>query len=252
MLEILSAYLIYLATVYGVTIALYFAFGGAITLFNRRIPERRIQKNRSGDERAGLEIRKSLTALLMTSICVSFGLFAQARGWTMAALEFSWPSALLMWLISVVIFDAWFYFGHRLMHTKALYRWHNLHHRSVAPTTWSNDSSTMLDTLVMHSYYAIAPFILPIPPIALIAHRLYDQINGMVGHSGFEYFASPTTRWPSPLVCVTFHDQHHSSFRFNYGNFSSIWDRLMGTLHPEYDQIVAKVAEKQPSPANSS
>ena len=180
MFEILLSYLIYLAVVYGATIALYFALGGAITTFNLRVPERRIQKNRSGDERAGIEIRKSLTALFMTSMCISFGLFAQAQGWTIAPLELSWSSAVLTWLISMVIFDAWFYFGHRLMHTKALYRWHIAHHRSVVPTTWSNDSSTMLDTLVMHSYYALAPFILPIPPIALIAHRLYDQVNGML------------------------------------------------------------------------
>jgi len=107
---------------------------------------------------------------------------------------------------------------------------------SIAPTTWSNDSSTLFDTLVMHSYYALAPFILPIPPLALIAHRLYDQVNGMLGHAGFEYFASASTQWPSPMVCVTFHDQHHSAFRFNYGNFTSIWDRLMGTLTWGIDQ----------------
>jgi sterol desaturase/sphingolipid hydroxylase (fatty acid hydroxylase superfamily) len=108
----------------------------------------------------------------------------------------------------------------------------------------------MVDTLVMHGYYALAPFILPIPPLALIAHRLYDQVNGMLGHAGFEYFASSSTRWPSPMVCVTFHDQHHSAFRFNYGNFTSIWDRLMGTLHPDYDVIVSKLTQNQ-SPASS-
>lgn len=247
----LLTYLAYLAVVYGVTVALYFVLGGAITLFNRRIPERRIQKNRSGDERFALEVRKSLSALFMTSVCVSFGLFAQAQGWTMAPLESGWLSLLSMWLVSMVIFDAWFYFGHRLMHTKILYRWHRLHHMSLAPTTWSNDSSTTVDTLVMHSYYALAPFILPIPPLALIAHRLYDQVNGMLGHAGYEYFASSSTRWPSPMVCVTFHDQHHSAFRFNYGNFTSIWDRLMGTLHPEYDEVVSKMTGAHSSPANS-
>ncbi len=80
MLETVISYFLYLSIVYLITISLYFGLGAAITVFNRRIPERRIQKNRTGDGRISLEVRKSLSALFMTSICLSFGLFAQARG----------------------------------------------------------------------------------------------------------------------------------------------------------------------------
>jgi sterol desaturase/sphingolipid hydroxylase (fatty acid hydroxylase superfamily) len=62
----------------------------------------------------------------------------------------------------------------------------------------------------------------------------------MAGHAGHEYFASATTRRPWPLLCTTFHDQHHGSFRFNYANTFSWWDRLMGTIHPSYDDTVRR------------
>jgi sterol desaturase/sphingolipid hydroxylase (fatty acid hydroxylase superfamily) len=65
----------------------------------------------------------------------------------------------------------------------------------------------------------------------------------MVGHSGFEYFASKSSRFPSPLICTTFHDLHHSQFHYNYGNFFSFWDRICGTVHPKYDVLVRSMEE---------
>jgi sterol desaturase/sphingolipid hydroxylase (fatty acid hydroxylase superfamily) len=42
-------------------------------------------------------------------------------------------------------------------------------------------------------------------------------------------------RPPSPLVGVTHHDQHHRFFRCNYATHFTLWDRVMGTLHPDHD-----------------
>ena len=60
----------------------------------------------------------------------------------------------------------------------------------------------------------------------------------MIGHVGFEFMASPLSRKPWPGVSTTFHDQHHSHFKVNYANMFSVWDRLFGTLHPDYDKRV--------------
>eukprot|EP00873_Tetraselmis_striata_P026093 jgi/Tetstr1/446357/TSEL_033899.t1 len=233
-----SHYLMYFAAVYAATVVIYFATGIGVTLVNRRNPERRIQKDRNGDKRMWVEIRSSMSALVVSAAMLAFGWFAQVRGWTIAPLEVSWWSLPLMFAVSMVLYDAWFYWGHRLLHLKMFYRWHAPHHRSVAPTVWSNDSSTAVDTMIEHGYYLVVWFVLPIPALALFAQRLFDQVSGMIGHSGFEYFASPSSRWPSPMICTSFHDLHHSTFRYNYGNFFSLWDRMMGTVHPGYDAMV--------------
>jgi lathosterol oxidase len=231
-------YLLYFAVVYGATVAVYFATGIGMTLINRRFPERRIQKDRNGDKRMWVEIRSSMSALAVSAAMLSFGFYAQVRGWTLTPLDASWWSVPLMFVVSMLAYDAWFYWGHRLLHLKMFYRWHAPHHRSVAPTVWSNDSSTIVDTIIEHGYYLVVWFVLPMPALALFAQRLFDQVSGMIGHSGFEYFASPTSRWPSPMICTSFHDLHHSTFRYNYGNFFSLWDRMMGTVHPGYDVMV--------------
>lgn len=229
---------------YIVHVALYFGLGWCLIQINRSHPDRRIQSKRRGEKRARIEILQSLKSLVVTSGCVAGGLFLQSHGWTLwPPVALSWFNVIAMLLLSVLLYDAWFYWGHRLMHTKMLYKHHFLHHRSVAPTVWSNYSDSLIDAFAMQSYYLIAPLLLPIPGLVLILHRLWDHINGQIGHSGFEYFADRTTRFPSPMVCVTFHDQHHEHFRYNYANFFSFWDRLCGTLHPDYDENVSSQEE---------
>ena len=228
------------AASYLAHLALYFGQGCILTRINARHPDRRIQQGRQGEDRVRGEIIQSVKSLTVTSGCVAGGLFLQHQGWTIwPPLPVSWITVPIMLVVSIILYDTWFYWGHRLMHTRALYKHHFLHHRSVAPTVWSNYSDSLIDALAMQSYYLIAPLLLPIPGVVLVIHRLWDHINGQIGHSGFEYFADRTTRYPSPMVCVTFHDQHHEHFRYNYANFFSFWDRLCGTLHPGYDRQVA-------------
>jgi sterol desaturase/sphingolipid hydroxylase (fatty acid hydroxylase superfamily) len=45
--------------------------------------------------------------------------------------------------------------------------------------------------------------------------------------------------WPSPLLGVRFHDQHHEMHIYNYGSQTSLWDRACGTIHPRYDSDFA-------------
>ncbi|WP_377291259.1 sterol desaturase family protein [Rhizobium sp. SG2393] len=227
-----------LAALYAVTVAVYFILGFGISWMNDRNPERRIQKGRFGEKRRQAEIRQSMASILVTCLSVAIGIFAQLQGWTITPWDFSWWTALPLFLLTMVLFDAWFYFAHRALHTKPLYKYHALHHKSVAPTAWSNDSIGLVDTALSQGFYAVVVFIVPIPPVILLAHRAFDQINGTFGHAGFEYFASKTARYPSPMLCTTYHDQHHAEFRFNYANYFSFWDRVMGTISPVYDQRV--------------
>ncbi len=247
-LPLLGEFLLWWAAVYAVTFALYVGFGALMHWYTRRHPDRRIQKNRRGEKRMWREIRQSAWSLTATCFCLAFGLFAQAKGWTLfAPLELSAWSFAGMFLVSIVLFDAWFYWAHRFMHWGPMYRFHALHHRSVAPTVWSNYSDDIVDAFVMQSYYLWAPLILPIPAAVLIAHRVYDHFNGMIGHSGFEFAASKLTRIPSPMVCTLFHDQHHAHFNTNYANFFSVWDRWMGTLDRRYDEGVKRLAAPAPA-----
>lgn len=226
-----------LGLVIAAVVAVMLLTGLFFEILNARHPERRIQKDRI-NRRKWKELRQAPVSILTLSTCFAFGLFAQQQGWSLVPLELSWWSGPLMLLISVVLYDAWFYWVHRLLHSRAFYRFHALHHKSVAPTVWSNHHESFVEALLNQAYYAIIVFILPIPWQMLVLQKLYDQISGMLGHAGFEHFASPAGRSPWPLASTVFHDQHHGTFRFNYGHTFSLWDRWMGTLHPRYDNTL--------------
>lgn len=234
---------------YGAHLAVYFGVGSFVQYLCSRRPDYKIQ-SREVRDRTWLDIRQSVLSLSAISFYLAAGLALQHMGWTLfKPLELSIWSVLLMGIVSLLLYDAWFYWFHRLAHWKPMFRFHALHHRSIVPNTWSNNNDTLVGAFLEQSYFMFVVLVFPIPPAVLIAHRLYDQVTGMFSHSGYEFFASPSARKPWPGLCVIFHDQHHSNFRCNYGNTFSFWDRFMGTLHPRYDTTVETFEHKGDSKA---
>ncbi|MEM7243632.1 MAG: sterol desaturase family protein [Pseudomonadota bacterium] len=244
-----SGFVIMLALTYVVLMVLYFSMGIALELISARHPERRIQHRAASNKQT--DIRQSILSLFSISAYVAGGLWLQLSGYTLFNIwELSWWSIIVGLLVSVVIYDAWFYWFHRLMHTKLFYRFHAQHHVSVAPTAWSNNNDNLVGTFFEQSYFLVAPILMPFPPVVFVLHKVWDQVTGMIGHAGHEFFASPSARAPWPGVCTTYHDQHHSYFHFNFANTFTIWDRLCGTLHPRYESRVRefeRIADGQPA-----
>lgn len=224
---------------YAALLGLYLALGFGLDRLNARHPDRRIQDRPPSDRRR--DIRQSVLSLATIAFYVAAGLWMQAQGWGLWPVwELNWWTLIGGFAVSLILYDAWFYWFHRLMHTRPLYRFHSQHHVSVTPTPWSNNNDTLVGTFFEQGYFLVAPLVLPFPALVFILHKVWDQVTGMIGHSGYEFFASPQTRKPWPGVCTLYHDQHHSHFRFNYANTFTFWDRLCGTLHPSYDRQVER------------
>ncbi|MEM8551154.1 MAG: sterol desaturase family protein [Pseudomonadota bacterium] len=250
MLESFGQFIALWVLTYALVFGSYMAFGFAFTAWSSRQPNRKIQPQRDGLKRRNKEIAASARSLIVTCACFAGGLHLQLEGYTLFdPLALTWWSAPIMFVISVILFDTWFYWIHRLAHTGPFKKYHVLHHQSVAPTVWSNYSDTFFDAFTQQSYFLFMPLIVPFPPHIFIAHRAFDHFNGMLGHSGYEIAAGASSRTPWPLASVTFHDMHHSTYNYNYANHFSVWDRIMGTLHPQYDQAVVKMEDRIAKPA---
>ncbi|MCY1376154.1 hypothetical protein D9M69_636240 [compost metagenome] len=48
-------------------------------------------------------------------------------------------------------------------------------------------------------------------------------------------------------MCTTYHDQHHAEFKYNYANYFSFWDRVLGTISPVYDRRVETFEGEAPA-----
>ena len=221
--------------VYLTLLAVYLTTCVMVSRLNRRAAK--IQPSRQAPlAQIRRDQRQSVLSLSVIAIMLGSGHWAYATlGWGFRPLP-GIGGAVFSLAASLVLFDTWFYWLHRLIHSRLLYRGvHRWHHLTVTPVTWSNNSDRLLDNLFLQSYWFLAHLMIPIAPAALFAHKIYDQITGVIGHSGYEHGG----RWswpPSPLVGVTHHDQHHQFFRCNYATHFTWWDRMMGTLHPDHDR----------------
>ena len=105
-----------------VSVGLVFEF------LNARHPERKIQKGRT-NKRKWKELYRAPGSLVIIAFCFSGGLFAQMKGWTIAPYALNWWTGPLFLAASVLLYDTWFYWIHRLLHCKPFYRFHALHHK---------------------------------------------------------------------------------------------------------------------------
>ena len=231
----LASWAAIVAGVYALLLATYWVSCLLVGRLNRRLGPAKIQARTTTPSLIRRDRRQSLLSLAAIAVMFGTGHWLYAEfGWGLAPARGALGIAA-SFVLSLLLFDTWFYWFHRLIHTPLFYRRvHRWHHLTVTPVAWSNNSDRLVDNLFLQSYWLVAHFLVPAAPLVLLAHKLYDQVTGVVGHSGYEHGG----RWcrpPSPLVGVTHHDQHHRHFRCNYATHFTLWDRLMGTLHPEHD-----------------
>lgn len=150
---------------------------------------------------------------------------------TMSTLSISVAVGLL-----IILHDAWFYWTHRLLHLGPMFRFHRLHHRSVAPTVWTAYSFHPIEAFI-HALFPVAmsPFV-PLSIEVIGSFMTFMVVRNALGHSGVEVF--PADRKREPLLAwsttVTHHDLHHELGRGNYGLYFTFWDRVMKTETPRY------------------
>ncbi len=147
--------------------------------------------------------------------------------------RYPWYYHPLSFLLVLIFHDTYFYWSHRMMHSRLLFKYMHLgHHRSHTPTPWAIFSFQPLEAVLQFGQVALPVLYLPLHPAVLLVYLSYDSLVNVAGHSGHEIFPARLARiWPfSWLNTVTHHDYHHTNVRVNFGAFFNIWDRLMGTF----------------------
>jgi sterol desaturase/sphingolipid hydroxylase (fatty acid hydroxylase superfamily) len=165
--------------------------------------------------------------------------------------ERGWAYFFLSILLMVIVQDTWFYWTHRLMHHRRLFRWFHLtHHRSTNPNPWTTYSMAPLEALVLSGSTVLTLVLLPATGAAFVIVGWANIIWGVYGHLGYELYPRGLAghwlgRWMNTSVA---HNTHHEKSRYNYGYYFLFWDRLMGTLDPAYtDSYKERVGRLAPA-----
>lgn len=139
-------------------------------------------------------------------------------------------------VVMIFIHDAYFYWTHRLLHTRWFFKKiHTVHHRSANPTPLAAYSFHPIEALI--ESLIVFPFItiLPVHVFAFLLFTFLVLVLNVIGHIGFE-FIPRKLRNSLPgkyLTSSTHHNLHHQKSNKNFGYYFTFWDKLMKTLQNE-------------------
>jgi len=128
-----------------------------------------------------------------------------------------------------VIHAVHFYFTHRLLHWRPLYRSvHHIHHLNVEVGPWSGLAMHPLEQAIYFSTVLVGWLLAPHPLLALFQIHI-AAFSPALGHSGFDKLL--IGRRLGVDSGNYFHYLHHRYFECNYGGSVAPLDKLFGTFH---------------------
>ena len=227
-------------------LAWYMLLAGAAWLvfhvaFRAALRRRRVSRRDPTRRQVAREVLHSLRSIVVFGLVTGAVVFAAASGWTRLywrVAQYGWVWLVLSVGVMVLMHDAYFYWTHRLMHHRLLFRlFHRTHHLSTSPTPWAAYAFGPAEAFVQAGIGPLIVFTIPTHPGAFAAFMAWQIAFNVLGHCGYEILP----RWflrsgvGAVLNSVTHHALHHEKFNANFGLYFNLWDRLMGTNHASYE-----------------
>jgi lathosterol oxidase len=245
-----------LAKIFTVTTARYFIIAGAAFIifykfFSARFAKSKIQQRSAANKDFLREIMHSMVSGFVFSVVGFAVLFTPLSRFTLVYKNINaYP---LWWLpvslvLSLIIHDTYFYWMHRLLHHKKIFKLaHLVHHKSTNPSPWASYSFHFLESVVEGAVIVVLAFVLPMHPIAILLFIVTGFIINVYGHLGYEIM--PRSLRHSFLFEIintsVHHNLHHSKFKGNYGLYFRFWDRLLKTEHPDYVKEYDRIQQQR-------
>jgi len=240
-----------IATTWIIVFALAMALAGLSRVISNL---RKIQQRRFLWKTLRHELKWSFANLAVTTIALTqLSTLLVNAGWMQTNSEpAAWYVVLYEFLLYFFIFDVYFYAVHRLIHIEPLYSWtHRVHHKSIAPNPLSSSSMNPIEG-------TLEGLIIPLFLAAFTVHEAsmmviipFATLMGWYVHCGYEFmprwwYRNPLTSW---FITPMFHDQHHQYVTYNYGGFTTIWDRVFGTTRPQFFTDFDRLKSRSAVPA---
>lgn len=200
------------------------------------------------------QFRKEIGWSLVTSVIFGITGALVALGWQTGVLKiYLRPDAYSLWylpvsiMIAMLVQETYYYWLHRLMHHKALYRLvHQVHHDSHIASPWTSFSFHPLEAVLQAIFLPLLLLFLPMHPAALVVYLTIMTITSAINHLDVEVYprnfaGHPAGRW---LIGATHHSLHHKQFRYNFGLYFTFWDKWMGTESPLFLKLFGEKTKK--------
>ncbi|RDL35306.1 putative C-5 sterol desaturase desaturase [Venustampulla echinocandica] len=194
-----------------------------------------------------MEIRQAASAMPFMAILTTPAFVAEVLGYSKLYDAFSdEPFPYYNWLqfpFFLLFTDCFVYFIHRGLHHPWVYKTlHKPHHKWIMPTPYASIAFHPVDGFLQSVPYHVFPFIFPLQKLAYLALFVFVQIWTVFIHDG-EYVAN------SPILNgAACHTMHHLYFNYNYGQYTTLWDRLGGSYRKPNEELFrreSKMGQKE-------
>jgi sterol desaturase/sphingolipid hydroxylase (fatty acid hydroxylase superfamily) len=234
-------------------IILFVVSGLALTLFRSFFAARKIQPRGFKWKMFRQEAFFGIINVAISGAAIGFTTkYLQSHGIiTSIAEPTSWWVMALEYAAYFVGFDTWFYWLHRAMHREPVYKTiHKLHHLSTSTNLMTTISVNPLESLINGGFVPLFLSLVTVHHETMPLITMTNILMGLYVHCGYEFFPrwwnkSWATKW---FITATFHDQHHRYFTYNFGGYTTVWDRLCGTIRPKFEADFEKLKVEQNRP----
>lgn len=228
-LQIAGFFLIANLAIFGGSIMLCWALGVAFKgkrIFDRWEPLRRV------------EVMAAISAVVLNALVSVAGWWLWTRGLIEIRSE-AFLRSCLDCLLMVLAMDLGMYAFHRAAHHPVMFRAiHRFHHRHEATNPISLFVLHPFEVIGFGSLMILFLMLYPMSIGGLMGYLTLNVLFGTLGHSGVEPFPAFISKLPvlRLIGTATFHAEHHERPGYNYGFYTLFWDKLFGTLDPEYQK----------------
>ncbi|QBM86686.1 lathosterol oxidase [Metschnikowia aff. pulcherrima] len=187
-----------------------------------------------------LEIWRAFTAIpIMVMLTAPFFLL-ELNGYSRLYLEVNettggWKAILLQLPAFILFTDCGIYFIHRILHWPTVYKnLHKPHHKWIVCTPFASHAFHPVDGWAQSLPYHLYPLIFPLNKVSYLFLFTFVNFWTVMIHDGSYWSNDPIV---NGTAC---HTIHHLYFNYNYGQFTTLWDRLGNSYRRPDDSFFVK------------
>ena len=153
-----------------------------------------------------------------------------------------WVWFIVLLLIMPVIHSTHFYFTHRVLHWRPLYKSvHRIHHYNIEVGPFSGLAMHPVELAIYFSTVCIQ-WILALHPLNALYQLQFAVFNATMSHTGYEKIL--LTDDVGIESNSYFHYLHHKYFECNYGGTIAPMDQLFGTFHDGSEEAQERMQQR--------